>query len=149
VRNDGKKTTPLIRRKKRSSNALYDSSTTSTKGWVTKIILLGIVDAVAVFAAFMLFMQQQWLPLIIEIAVVALVNYIYLKRGSLPAKYLAPGLAFLVAFQISVAHACVVSSLASKGPLLLERPPSRIRQRHLARLASCCGHGLPVRFWIG
>ena len=102
MRNDGEKTTTLVKKKKKSSNSLYDSTTTSTKGWVTKIILLGIVDAVAVFAAFMLFMQEQWLPLIIEVAVVALVNWIYLKRGALPAKYLAPGLAFLVAFQISV-----------------------------------------------
>ena len=65
-------------------------------------IIDGIVDAIAVFAGFMLFLQQQWLPLGLEIAAVALLNWIYLKRGSLPAKYLAPGVIFLIAFQISV-----------------------------------------------
>ncbi|MEN9730797.1 MAG: hypothetical protein RL488_107 [Actinomycetota bacterium] len=88
--------------KKKSKHSLYDSTTTSTKGWAFKIVFLGIVDAIAVFAAFMLFLQQQWLPLGLEIVAVALLNWIYLKRGSLPAKYLAPGVIFLIAFQISV-----------------------------------------------
>ena len=94
------KTPKNLGRKK--SHSLYDSEVTTTKGWIFKIIFLGIIDAIAVFAGFMLFLQQQWLPLGLEAVAVALLNWIYLKRGSLPAKYLAPGVIFLIAFQISV-----------------------------------------------
>ena len=102
VRNKGEKPQSSVKAKKKSKHSLYDSSVTTTKGWIFKIVFLGIVDAIAVFAGFMLFLQQQWLPLGLEIAAVALLNWIYLKRGSLPAKYLAPGVIFLIAFQISV-----------------------------------------------
>lgn len=97
VRDEGIKT-----KKKKSSHSLYDSSVTTLRGWIFKIILLGILDASAIFAGFLLFQGKQWIPLTIEVLVVALINYLYLKRGSLPAKYLTPGVVFLVAFQISV-----------------------------------------------
>jgi len=71
-------------------------------GTLAKIILLGAVDALAVFALFVLFMQESWLVFAIAALVTLIVNYIYLKPGALPAKYLAPGVFFLVIFQIFV-----------------------------------------------
>lgn len=69
---------------------------------LVKIVLLGIVDAAAVYAVFVLFVKDQWFAAIVVVAVVGLVNVIYLKPGLLPAKYLTPGLAFLAVFQIFV-----------------------------------------------
>jgi arabinogalactan oligomer/maltooligosaccharide transport system permease protein len=100
VRNEMGERSPGTKKKK--SFSIYDSQSASTKGIIFKIVFLGILDAIAVFVSFMLFLQHQWLPLIIEIIAVALLNWIYFKKGSLPAKYLGPGVLFLIAFQISV-----------------------------------------------
>lgn len=69
---------------------------------LTKIVLLGIIDAVAVLAVYLLIAGEQWVSLAVVVVAVALVNVIYLKPGLLPGKYLTPGLFFLAVFQIFV-----------------------------------------------
>ena len=76
--------------------------TASLRGILAKILLLGLVDALAVFAIFILFVQRDWVVLGIATLVTIAINYIYLRRGALPAKYLAPGVFFLAIFQIFV-----------------------------------------------
>ena len=76
--------------------------TASLRGVLMKILLLGIVDALAVFALFTLFMQRDWVVFGIAVVVTLVINYIYLRPGALPAKYLAPGVFFLAIFQIFV-----------------------------------------------
>jgi arabinogalactan oligomer / maltooligosaccharide transport system permease protein len=75
-------------------------STTTTAGLVVKIVLLGLVLAVAIFAAFPLIQQQQWLGLALVVGVTALLFWIYLSPRRIPAKYLIPGTLFLLAFQV-------------------------------------------------
>ncbi len=67
-----------------------------------KIALLGVVDAIALFAMFVLVLQESWLVLAIAAVVTVTINVIYLRPGWLPAKYLAPGVFFLALFQIFV-----------------------------------------------
>ena len=69
---------------------------------LVKIALLGVVDAIAVYALFILFLKQDWVIFAIVLVVTALINIIYFKRGLLPLKYLAPGLIFLLIFQVFV-----------------------------------------------
>jgi len=45
--------------------------------------------------------NRIWIALL-SIAVLLLVNWIYLRKGGLPAKYLAPGVIFLLIFQVYV-----------------------------------------------
>src|SRR5690606_8454960 len=52
----------------------------SIRTLLLKIVLLGFIDAVAVFAAFMLALQDNWLAAIIVLAVTALVNWVYFSR---------------------------------------------------------------------
>jgi arabinogalactan oligomer / maltooligosaccharide transport system permease protein len=75
-------------------------STTTTTGMVVKIVLLGLVLAVAIFAAFPLIEQGQWLGLALVVGVTALLFWIYLSPSRIPAKYLIPGTLFLLAFQV-------------------------------------------------
>jgi ABC transporter transmembrane protein len=75
---------------------------TSITGILVKVVLLGGLDALAVFALFTLFMQQSFVVFGIALVVLLAINYIYLKPGLLPAKYLAPGVVFLIVFQIFV-----------------------------------------------
>jgi arabinogalactan oligomer/maltooligosaccharide transport system permease protein len=69
---------------------------------LVKIVLLGLVDAVGVIALFILFVTEQWLIFGLAVAILGLVNYIYLVPGNLPGKYLTPGLFFLAVFQVFV-----------------------------------------------
>ena len=71
-------------------------------GLIVKIVLLGLVDAFGVQALLTLFFLQEWLLFGIAIVVLAVINYIYLVPGALPAKYLTPGLFFLAIFQVFV-----------------------------------------------
>jgi arabinogalactan oligomer/maltooligosaccharide transport system permease protein len=73
---------------------------TSVAGLVAKILLLGLVAALAVWAAFPLIQARAWIWLAVEAAVTALIFYVYLKPRRLPLKYLLPGTLFLVVFQI-------------------------------------------------
>jgi arabinogalactan oligomer/maltooligosaccharide transport system permease protein len=75
-------------------------STTTTTGLVVKIVLLGLVLAIAIFAAFPLVEQEQWLGLALVVGVTALLFWIYLSPRRIPAKYLVPGTLFLLAFQV-------------------------------------------------
>lgn len=72
------------------------------KGTIAKIVLLGLVDALAVYILITLFLSQSWLALAVSAAVVLAINWIYLRKGGLPAKYLAPGVLFLLIFQVFV-----------------------------------------------
>ena len=65
-------------------------------------MLLGLVDALAVYVLMMLFLSESWGALAVSSAVVLAINWIYLRKGGLPAKYLAPGVLFLLVFQVFV-----------------------------------------------
>jgi arabinogalactan oligomer/maltooligosaccharide transport system permease protein len=73
---------------------------TTTTGMFVKIALLGLVLAIAIFGAFPLIEQQQWLGLALLIAVTAVIFWVYLSPSRIPAKYLIPGTLFLLAFQV-------------------------------------------------
>ncbi len=69
---------------------------------LVKVILLGIIDAVAILAVYILVGKGDWIAAGVLVIVVALVNFVYLRPGLLPGKYLTPGLFFLAIFQIFV-----------------------------------------------
>ena len=74
----------------------------SLSGTLWKLGALGVTDAVAVTMIMVLIAQELVLAAAISIAVLLLVNWIYLRKGGLPAKYLAPGVLFLIIFQVYV-----------------------------------------------
>ena len=67
-----------------------------------KITLLAIVDAISVFALFILLLRGDWIVFSIVLVATIAINAIYFSKRALPAKYLAPGLIFLLVFQIFV-----------------------------------------------
>ena len=80
--------------------------TPSTSGGIRvmllKITLLAIVDAISVFALFILLLRGDWIVFSIVLVATIAINAIYFSKRALPAKYLAPGLIFLLVFQIFV-----------------------------------------------
>lgn len=77
-------------------------SSESLGGTLAKVVLLGLTDAFAVYVLIALFLNEKWTVLAVAALVTLLINWIYLRRGGLPAKYLAPGVLFLVVFQVFV-----------------------------------------------
>ena len=88
--------------RKKSNKHLNDGGTPSVFGIVVKIILLGILDAAMLFAVMVLIGNEDYLFAGVVTFITIIVNWVFLKRGSLPAKYLLPGLLFMLVFQVYV-----------------------------------------------
>ncbi|MDR0627884.1 MAG: ABC transporter permease subunit [Bifidobacteriaceae bacterium] len=73
---------------------------TTLPGLITKIIFLGVVLAIGVYAVPLLIHYQMWMWLGIMVAAVVLIFVIYLTKRFIPGKYLFPGTAFLSVFLI-------------------------------------------------
>lgn len=74
--------------------------TSSSGGLLAKILLLGIVAAIAVWMAIPLIREQSWLMLGVLAATTAVIFAVYLSPRRIPLKYLVPGTIFLIAFQV-------------------------------------------------
>jgi arabinogalactan oligomer/maltooligosaccharide transport system permease protein len=74
----------------------------SLSGIIWKMATLGIVDAVVFFMIMVMVAQERITESIVAVIVALIINWIYLRRGGLPAKYLAPGVLFLIVFQVYV-----------------------------------------------
>jgi arabinogalactan oligomer/maltooligosaccharide transport system permease protein len=69
-------------------------------GWITKIVLLGLVDALAVTGLLIAWEQEAWGYVgVLSVTLVGL-NVVYLPRRYVPMKFLLPGLFFLAAFGV-------------------------------------------------
>jgi arabinogalactan oligomer/maltooligosaccharide transport system permease protein len=72
----------------------------TTSGWIVKILLLGVADAIAIAGLAMAIDHEAWgYVAVLAVSLVA-VNAIYLPRRFVPMKYLFPGLFFLGVFGI-------------------------------------------------
>ena len=94
---------PPPSKKSRRAARIADAASVGWKLMVFKVVALGIIDALAIYAALVLIQSEQWVPAVVVLAITAVANWVYLSRGNLPAKYLIPGLVFLFVFQIFVA----------------------------------------------
>ncbi|MET0589570.1 MAG: ABC transporter permease subunit [Naasia sp.] len=96
---------PLEERTDRTSRRAARFADAASGGWrviLVKIAALGLIDALAVYALIVLIGSGDWVVAGIVVVITAAANAIYLSRRWLPAKYLAPGLIFLLIFQIFV-----------------------------------------------
>lgn len=74
-----------------------------TVGLVVKIVLLGLVNALAVWAATVLADHGKWPAFTVLLVVTVAIDAIYMvsRNRIVPAKFLVPGLVLLAAFQIA------------------------------------------------
>lgn len=86
--------------RRKAAKHLYDGGVPSVRGQIIKIIVLGIIDAFAGTIFFALVAKNQITFAVILAVVTLAINWIYLRRGGLPAKYLAPGVILLIFLQI-------------------------------------------------
>ena len=91
-----------LRLRNKQISKLYDGGVPSLRGTIIKIILLALVDAASLFVASLLFLKEQWLGVALLLVVTLVINWLYLRRGGLPPKYLTPGVLFLLVFQVYI-----------------------------------------------
>lgn len=82
------------------ASASYSGSLTA---WIVKIALLGLLDAVAVYGVIVAIAHHSWWMAAGIAAVAVVITIIYLPPNRmLPAKYLAPGIVFMLIFSLGV-----------------------------------------------
>lgn len=97
----------------RSAQTRFSASLPVTVG---KIILLGLIDAMLVFAMLAAATEEAWPVLAAVIAITIALNVIYLPANRmLPGKYLFPGLVFMLVFSVSVMLYTVYISFTNYG----------------------------------
>ncbi|MBQ1045414.1 MULTISPECIES: ABC transporter permease subunit [unclassified Micromonospora] len=91
---------PVRRGLPRTSRTARQHAPITATGLVVKVVLLGLVAGIAIWAAFPLIEAEHWIGLGILAATTTGLFYLYLGRRHIPAKYLVPGTLFLIAFQV-------------------------------------------------
>ena len=69
-------------------------------GPLVRVVLLGLVAGLAVWAAFPLVAERAWAGLTVLLVATAGLYYLYLGKRHVPARYLVPGTLFLIVFQL-------------------------------------------------
>jgi arabinogalactan oligomer / maltooligosaccharide transport system permease protein len=72
----------------------------SWSAWGFKLILLGIIDVLGIWAISKSLAAEWWVAVVFLTVALLALNFAYFRRGGLPLKYLLPGLLFLIAFQL-------------------------------------------------
>lgn len=92
-----------------------DSLRTPLAVIVVKTALLALVDALGVFLVLAFARTGQNAGAVIAALILVAINVTYFRRGGLPAKYLLPGLVFLLIFQLFVIVYTVYASFTNYG----------------------------------
>ena len=93
---DGDKVPPGRRAKREAPAREWNSAL----GYITKLVLMAAVDALGVYLLWSTWQADSWGLFAGSLAIMVAVNWIYFSRRTIPLKYVAPGLIFLLVFQI-------------------------------------------------
>lgn len=89
---------PVAPARKRSSRESHARN--YSPGFFAKLALLAIIDALGVYVVMAAWAQDNALIAWSMVALLLVTNYVYFSKRALPMKYLLPGLAFLLVYQI-------------------------------------------------
>src|SRR5690606_32334955 len=68
--------------------------------WVVKLAVMALLNAGLLYAAYSALMVQEWAILGFTAVLLVVVNWVYVSRRMVPAKYLLPGIVFLLVYQV-------------------------------------------------
>jgi arabinogalactan oligomer/maltooligosaccharide transport system permease protein len=71
-------------------------------GFLVKLVLIALVDALGVYAVLAAWGAESWGVLAAMVALLLVANWAYFSKRALPLKYILPGLAFLLVYQVYV-----------------------------------------------
>lgn len=72
----------------------------SLSGFLIKVVLMAAINAFGVYLAWSAYLDESWVLFASSLILVALADWIYFSKRTVPLKYLYPGLVFLLVFQI-------------------------------------------------
>lgn len=72
----------------------------SVVGLISKFLMLGTVDAVALFAIYMLLARGSWIAALLVGLPILGINWVYLTSKAIPLKYLLPGTIAMAVFSL-------------------------------------------------
>ena len=87
-------------RAQRGAESLHERG--STSGMLVKIALMALVDAFGVYVVLSAWAEGSFGILWAMVALLVAANYVYFSRRTLALKYVLPGLAFLLVYQVYV-----------------------------------------------
>ncbi|WP_243073589.1 ABC transporter permease subunit [Microbacterium sp. SS28] len=71
-------------------------------GFVVKLILMMLINAFGVLVVLSAYRVENWFILVGMVVIVAIADWVYFSKRTIPLKYLLPGLIFLFVFQIFI-----------------------------------------------
>lgn len=71
-------------------------------GFFIKLALMMAIDALGLYGIFTAYMVKSWAVLVIMALLLLAVNWVYFSKRMIPAKYLVPGMVFLLIYQVFV-----------------------------------------------
>jgi len=71
-------------------------------GFLVKLVIMGVINAFGLMGIFAAAQAEAWIILGAAVLLLAAADVVYFTRRALPLKYLLPGLAFLLVFQIFI-----------------------------------------------
>ncbi|MFT3796887.1 ABC transporter permease subunit [Microbacterium sp.] len=71
-------------------------------GFLVKLAIMGAINAFGIMGIFAAFQAESWLILAAAVIVLVAADIVYFTKRALPLKYLMPGLAFLLVFQVFI-----------------------------------------------
>ena len=71
-------------------------------GFYAKLVLMALINAFGLYGIMVSIPQQQWLVLGFLAVTLLVADYVYFSKRAVPAKYLLPGLVFLLVYQVYV-----------------------------------------------
>ena len=71
-------------------------------GFVIKLVLMALINALGLYFVFLAIGQGSWPQAVAAVALLLIANWVYFSKRTIPAKYLFPGLVFLLVFQVFV-----------------------------------------------
>ncbi|HJE51274.1 MAG TPA: ABC transporter permease subunit [Tessaracoccus flavescens] len=97
-------------------------------GFYVKLVLMMLVNALGIYGILAAYGQEEWGVLAFLAISLIVVNYAYFSKRAIPAKYLVPGLLFLIAFQVYVMLNTAYVAFTNYGDGHNDSKPSAITQ---------------------
>ncbi len=88
--------------KKKEGPKTSHANDVTKRGFFVKLILMMLIDALGLYGVFTAYMVKSWIVLGVLAALLIVVNWIYFSKRMIPAKYLVPGMVFLLIYQVFV-----------------------------------------------
>lgn len=84
-------------------------------GFIVKLVLMGLVDALGIYILFVSYLAGSWGIFAAMLGLLIAANWVYFSGRTLPLKYILPGLAFLLVFQVYTIFYTVYVSFTNYG----------------------------------